>query len=537
MAPPSLTRKLTETFCRSPRAPACPPRPIGGLRCRHLRRRPRLPALFASARAFSSRSLSRFALISAVCCCTFFTSVPGFALRDDFISRRSSSAELMVDSLPSVPTQGQTSTSSAPIESARDRLGRAAALPSAMIGRLATKDKDAPKPKPNLNKQSSTFAVKTQEQIDHEEKVRYRARSAFSEYPSCRLPLRGGRGRHRAALTATQSRRLAAISHLFALSPPRALALSSPSPSRARALVPQYRNEDNYNNPIAKKWCRVAKSFHLIVVGETFNNNFIIVCILIAGINVGLQSVPYYPKDECDTATRRTGSRPTSTRSMREEGAPARVVRTARRTTCRRREYTRAIPLSIIIDVTVTNFDFIIVAMCLPGVKVPGDPPVALLRLARLMRIAKIIKKVPQLQMIVMGLVGGIKSHRVHRILLFLVFYLYAIAGIMFFRENDPWHFGHLPTAMITLFRCGDARGLDRRHVHQHLRLRHLRRRHLQTSRARALALPRAATARVRLLRQGGARRTRACSSRRTLFFTFGAARELVAGCASSSAR
>ena len=64
--------------------------------------------------------------------------------------------------------------------------------PSAMIGRLATKDKDAPKPKPNLNKQSSTFAVKTQEQIDHEEKVRYRARSAFSEYPSCRLPLREG---------------------------------------------------------------------------------------------------------------------------------------------------------------------------------------------------------------------------------------------------------------------------------------------------------------------------------------------------------
>ena len=61
-----------------------------------------------------------------------------------------------------------------------------------MIGRLATKDKDAPKPKPNLNKQSSTFAVKTQEQIDHEEKVRYRARSAFSKYPSCRLPLREG---------------------------------------------------------------------------------------------------------------------------------------------------------------------------------------------------------------------------------------------------------------------------------------------------------------------------------------------------------
>ena len=83
-------------------------------------------------------------------------------------------------------------TPSAPEGDSSARVGAAQASPSAMIGRLATKDKDAPKPKPNLNKQSSTFAVKTQEQIDHEEKVRYRARSAFSEYPSCRLPLREG---------------------------------------------------------------------------------------------------------------------------------------------------------------------------------------------------------------------------------------------------------------------------------------------------------------------------------------------------------
>ena len=43
-----------------------------------------------------------------------------------------------------------------------------------MIGRLATKDKDAPKPKPNVSKQGSTFAIKTEEQIAHEEKVRHR---------------------------------------------------------------------------------------------------------------------------------------------------------------------------------------------------------------------------------------------------------------------------------------------------------------------------------------------------------------------------
>ena len=39
-------------------------------------------------------------------------------------------------------------------------------------------------------------------------------------------------------------------------------------------------------------------------------------------------------------------------------------------------------------------------------------------------------------------------------LLLLLVFYLYAIAGIMAFRDNDPWHFGDLFTALLTLFRA-----------------------------------------------------------------------------------
>ena len=92
--PSSLTRKLTETFCRGLGGgmPAAAAGGGGG----GISAAAAALALFASARAFSSRSLSRFALIRAVCCCTFFTSVPGFAFRDDFISRRSSSAEDMV---------------------------------------------------------------------------------------------------------------------------------------------------------------------------------------------------------------------------------------------------------------------------------------------------------------------------------------------------------------------------------------------------------------------------------------------------------
>lgn len=100
------------------------------------------------------------------------------------------------------------------------------------------------------------------------------------------------------------------------------------------------------------------------------------------------------------------------------------------------------------------NFDFVIVVLCLP---VWGDTfgggNVALLRMLRLMRVMKIVRKVPQLHMIVMGLIGGIKSIAYILILLFLVFYLYAIAGIYAFRSNDPWHFGNLFIALCTLFR------------------------------------------------------------------------------------
>mmetsp|Transcript_35695 Transcript_35695/g.47076 ORF Transcript_35695/g.47076 Transcript_35695/m.47076 type:complete len:920 (-) Transcript_35695:400-3159(-) len=99
------------------------------------------------------------------------------------------------------------------------------------------------------------------------------------------------------------------------------------------------------------------------------------------------------------------------------------------------------------------NFDFIIVVLCyLP---LGGDASSArLLRLFRLMRVAKIVRKIPQLAKIVMGLVGGLKSIVYIMILLFLVFYLYAIAGIIFFASNDPWHYGDLFTALVTLFRC-----------------------------------------------------------------------------------
>eukprot|EP00603_Paraphysomonas_imperforata_P000240 CAMPEP_0114448824 /NCGR_PEP_ID=MMETSP0103-20121206/20536_1 /TAXON_ID=37642 ORGANISM="Paraphysomonas imperforata, Strain PA2" /NCGR_SAMPLE_ID=MMETSP0103 /ASSEMBLY_ACC=CAM_ASM_000201 /LENGTH=1026 /DNA_ID=CAMNT_0001620875 /DNA_START=201 /DNA_END=3281 /DNA_ORIENTATION=+ len=101
---------------------------------------------------------------------------------------------------------------------------------------------------------------------------------------------------------------------------------------------------------------------------------------------------------------------------------------------------------------TWNNFDFLIVVFSLPILPVGGSQ-VAFLRLIRLMRLAKVFRKVPQLRMIMTGLIGGLKSIVYIVILLMLVFYLYAIAGIFFFRDNDPWHFRTIAVSLTSLFR------------------------------------------------------------------------------------
>ena len=77
-----------------------------------------------------------------------------------------------------------------------------------------------------------------------------------------------------------------------------------------------------------------------------------------------------------------------------------------------------------------------------------------MLRLLRLLRVLKLVKAFPQLQVIVNALMMGLSSIGFIGIILVLVFYMCAILGMMMFKENDPWHFGNLQVAMLTLFRC-----------------------------------------------------------------------------------
>ncbi|MEM7145943.1 MAG: ion transporter [Verrucomicrobiota bacterium] len=95
-------------------------------------------------------------------------------------------------------------------------------------------------------------------------------------------------------------------------------------------------------------------------------------------------------------------------------------------------------------------FDFTIVAVCfLPF----GGAYAAVLRLFRLLRVVRLITVIPKLQILVGALLKSLPSMFYVTILLFLLFYIYAVVGVMFFRENDPVHFGTLWTSLLSLFR------------------------------------------------------------------------------------
>jgi voltage-gated sodium channel len=95
-------------------------------------------------------------------------------------------------------------------------------------------------------------------------------------------------------------------------------------------------------------------------------------------------------------------------------------------------------------------FDFVIVAVCF----LPFNAEyAAVLRLLRLLRVLKLVRALPRLQVLVGALLRSIPSMAYVSILLALLFYVYACGAVFIFGENDPVHFGHLPIAMLSLFR------------------------------------------------------------------------------------
>jgi voltage-gated sodium channel len=100
------------------------------------------------------------------------------------------------------------------------------------------------------------------------------------------------------------------------------------------------------------------------------------------------------------------------------------------------------------------NFDFFIVAACF----IPATGPMAaflpVLRLVRILRVFRLVTVLPRLQLIVGALLKAIPSMGYVVILLGLHFYIFAAMAVFFFGYNDPWHFGDLQRAMLSLFRA-----------------------------------------------------------------------------------
>jgi len=178
------------------------------------------------------------------------------------------------------------------------------------------------------------------------------------------------------------------------------------------------------------------KTDHIVNVDQTFNNVVTLV-IVIAGINVGIQTYPGMDTNPVllilDNVILAIFTLELAMKIVMEGVRPWKFL--------------------IGHEWAWNTFDTAIVLLSYPVWGLEGGSSIALLRLVRLARLGKLIKKIPALQMIMKGLAGGLSSITYILVLLFLVFYLYGVVGFYTFAVNDPFHFGTLPMSMLTLFR------------------------------------------------------------------------------------
>jgi voltage-gated sodium channel len=98
-------------------------------------------------------------------------------------------------------------------------------------------------------------------------------------------------------------------------------------------------------------------------------------------------------------------------------------------------------------------FDFSVIALVFILMPFGDGHFAAVLRMIRVLRTLRLITVIPRLQLIVSSLLRSLPSMFYVGLLLFLLFYVYAVIGVFLFRDNDPTHFGDLPTSLLTLFR------------------------------------------------------------------------------------
>jgi voltage-gated sodium channel len=77
----------------------------------------------------------------------------------------------------------------------------------------------------------------------------------------------------------------------------------------------------------------------------------------------------------------------------------------------------------------------------------------AVVRVARLLRVLKILHIIPKLQLIVNTILNSFSSIVYIGAILAICNFLFGVTGCVLFAANDPWHFGNIHLAMLTLFR------------------------------------------------------------------------------------
>jgi len=96
-------------------------------------------------------------------------------------------------------------------------------------------------------------------------------------------------------------------------------------------------------------------------------------------------------------------------------------------------------------------FDFVIVVSSFLPI---GGSSVTTLRLLRLLRVLKLVKALPKLRMLVLGVLNSLSSIGYISLLLALQFYLYAVLGVIMFGTGDPYYFGTLDAALVSLWQA-----------------------------------------------------------------------------------
>jgi voltage-gated sodium channel len=244
--------------------------------------------------------------------------------------------------------------------------------------------------------------------------------------------------------------------------------------------LPKWNDLDKFESPIIKAWITFTKPFYELAYGDklaAYFDMFIIIVIIIAGMMVGIQTYPKYAcpslSAQADGAWKDTiTGHPKKTIEFCEANGDDILGGDGVIDKCVQWIFVLECCIKILAngaapyrywcghaDYKWNNFDFMIVAfsfdefaaLILGG---GGGGTINVLRLFRLARLLKLVGKIPKLQSIVIGLVAGIKAVAYIALLLFLVFYIFAIAGMIFFMPNDPFHFRNIGISMLSLFRA-----------------------------------------------------------------------------------